>query len=250
MNERVLIIEDEENISRMMRLTLEAAQYAVANVADGPQGIAAYGDGRSYDLVLLDQRMPGMDGLSVLRELKQRNPAARVIMITAYASIELAVEAMKLGATDFVRKPLTPEILRGAVAAALTKQTGAAPVEQAAGSRPADIAVIPTITLNGFEILREAEIGPQSSNEFRFVVKSPTGEVQEVIIEISNDLIVYVERVTRRELPGDSSFWLSRAERALGEYLWNEGKIPPDNHLTLNEIPQSDLTLAAAWTGR
>ena len=64
-----------------------------------------------------------MDGLETLRRLKERTPEARVIMVTAFASIELAVEAMKLGATDFVRKPMTPEILRNTVAAALAKSS-------------------------------------------------------------------------------------------------------------------------------
>ena len=65
-----------------------------------------------WDVVLLDQKMPGIDGIETLRRLRERAPATRVIMVTAFASIELAVEAMKLGATDFVRKPMTPDILR------------------------------------------------------------------------------------------------------------------------------------------
>src|SRR5207302_3112949 len=121
MKERVLIIEDEENIRRMMRLTLEAAGYEVGEAVNGAQGLEVYGDGSSWDVVLLDQRMPGMDGLETLRRIKKRDADARVIIDTAYASIELAVDAMKLGANDFVRKPMTPEILRGAVHAALTK---------------------------------------------------------------------------------------------------------------------------------
>ena len=122
MSRRILIIDDEENIRRMTRLTLEAAGYEVGEANDGPQGLEVFGDGSNWNAVLLDQRMPGMDGLETLRHIKDRNRAARVIMATAYASIELAVDAMKLGATDFVRKPMTPEILRNAIAAALSKQ--------------------------------------------------------------------------------------------------------------------------------
>ena len=76
---------------------------------------------RGYDAVLLDQRMPGLDGLETLRQIKQRAPDACVVMVTAYASIELAVDAMRLGATDFLRKPMTPETLRSATAAALAR---------------------------------------------------------------------------------------------------------------------------------
>ena len=111
MKARILIIDDEAHIRRMMRLTLETAGYEVGEAADGLQGLEAFGDDTTWDAVLLDQRMPGMDGLETLRHLKERGPEARIIMVTAFASIELAVEAMKLGATDFVRKPMTPEIL-------------------------------------------------------------------------------------------------------------------------------------------
>src|SRR5437867_11943763 len=95
MSQRTLIIDDEGHVRRMMRLNLETAGYAVGEAADGPQGLAAFGDGATWDIVLLDQKMPGMDGLEVLRGIKERQPTARVIMVTAFASIELAVEAMK-----------------------------------------------------------------------------------------------------------------------------------------------------------
>ena len=91
------------------------------------RALALFGDGARFDAVLLDQKMPGMDGIETLRQIRHRAPAARVIMITAFGTIELAVEAMKLGATDFLRKPLTPETLRGALAAALSKAPQAPP---------------------------------------------------------------------------------------------------------------------------
>src|ERR1044072_6678354 len=122
MSKRILIIDDEENIRRVTRLTLQAAGYEVGEAAGGERGLEAFGDGSAWDAVLLDQRMPGMDGLETLRRLNERDATARVIMATAYASIELAVDAMKLGAPDFVRKPMTPEILRNAVTAALSKK--------------------------------------------------------------------------------------------------------------------------------
>ena len=119
MSRRILIIDDEEHIRRMMRITLEAAGYVVGDAQDGPEGLKLFGDGSGWDAVILDQRMPGMDGLETLKHLKDADPAARVIMATAYASIELAVDAMKVGATDFVRKPLSPDVLRNSVAVAL-----------------------------------------------------------------------------------------------------------------------------------
>jgi DNA-binding response OmpR family regulator len=171
-------------------------------------------------------------------------------MVTAYASVELAVDAMKFGATDFVRKPLTPQMLRGAVQAALAKGERKAAALPKESKIPALPAAIPTITLNGFEILRSPETGTSTGNEHRFIVRSPNGEENKVIVEISEDVVGYVERMTRRQLPARNSFWVTRAERVLGNYLWNEGKVPRDGRLMLNEIDQADLPIAASWTGR
>src|SRR6266480_1656860 len=174
MSKRVLIIDDEENIRRVTRLTLEAAGYDVGEASDGERGLETFGEGSAWDAVLLDQRMPGIDGLETLRQIKQRQPLARVIMSTAYASIELAVDAMKLGATDFVRKPMTPEILRNAIAASLSKQQ---PVSKPTAQASYDVSkepLIQIITMNGFTIL-ESEGARQDPNERRFTVKSPTG---------------------------------------------------------------------------
>ena len=152
---RVLVVDDEEHLRRVMRLTLEAEGYEVAEAADGEEALRLFGDGSSLDATLLDQKMPGLDGLETLRRMKERRADACVIMVTAYATIELAVDAMKLGATDFVRKPMTPETLRHAVAAALSKRGTAA----AAGITPigrAPAAVSPPLsppeiwTTNGF----------------------------------------------------------------------------------------------------
>src|SRR3984893_8732165 len=156
MNKHILIIDDEEHIRKMMRLTLEAAGHAVGEARDGPEGLKLYGDGSSWDGVVLDQRMPGMDGLETLKRIKASDPRARVVMATAYASIELAVDAMKLGASDFVRKPMTPETLRNAVSAALAKEIKRDPasVETARPEQtPASPQIIETITMNGFSIV-------------------------------------------------------------------------------------------------
>src|SRR6185369_17656773 len=154
MSKRILIVDDEEHIRRMIRITLEACGYDVGEASDGQEGLQLYGDGSSWDLVLLDQRMPGMDGLETLAKIKQMDPGARVIMATAYASIELAVTAMKLGATDFVRKPMTPELLRNAVSAALKKSRPSVS-ERISEPPQSDSSTLPiqTITMNGFSIL-------------------------------------------------------------------------------------------------
>ena len=247
MGKRILIIDDEENIRRVTRLTLQAAGYEIGEAVDGERGLEVFADGSSWDAVLLDQRMPGMDGLETLRHIKDRQPDARIILSTAYASIELAVDAMKLGATDFVRKPMTPEILRNAVTAALAKQcpasVSAAPASREGSAEP----LIQIITMNGFTIL-ESEGARQEPHERRFTVKSPTGGEHEVLVEIDNEAVGYVERMTRRQLPAENSFWTSQAQRLLSDYLWKEGKVPPTRKLTVKDVDRDELPMAARWS--
>jgi len=250
MNKRILIIDDEEHIRRMMRLTLEAAGHTVGEAGDGPEGLKLYGDGSGWDGVVLDQRMPCMDGLETLRRIKESKPRARVIMATAYASIELAVDAMKLGAGDFVRKPMTPETLRNAVSAALTKQAQEpaaseqlAPDTQEITSAP----IIETITMNGFTILDHEEEW-HLPEQRRFTVVSPTGTRHEVLVQIGEEALGYVERLTRRRLPPESSFWTEQARHLLGDYLWNEGDVPGTRKLTLNDVSRDALLIAERWT--
>ncbi len=207
------------------------------------------GNNSTWDVVLLDQKMPGMDGLEVLREIKQRKVDTAVIMVTAFASIELAVEAMKLGATDFVRKPMTPETLRNAVTAALTKVATTTKAQTSSISDEQPPSPIQTITMNGFEISRPFEASGsklEEPGERRFLVKNPRGWEREVIVEIPDDVVAYVERITRRRLPPENSFWTYRAEHTLATYLWNESRFP-DRGLAISELTREELDVAERW---
>jgi len=241
MSNRVLIIDDEEHIRRMMRLTLEAAGYEVGEASDGEEGLRLYADGSTWNAVVLDQRMPGIDGLETLRRLKKQAANAPVVMATAYASIELAVDAMKLGATDFVRKPMTPKVLRNAVAAALTKAN--VKVHTAQAAEP----LIQTITMNGFTILDDEESPVLDAQQRRFIVVSPEGERHEVVVQIELEPIEYVERMTGRRLPPESSFWNAEARRLLSDFLWNERGVPSTRRLVLSNLDPDKLPNAARW---
>lgn len=243
MTERILIIDDEEHIRRMMRLTLETAGYEVGEAKDGPDGVRVFGDGSNWDAVILDQRMPGMDGLTTLRQLKHQDSQARVVMATAYASIELAVDAMKLGAADFVRKPMSPQVLRNAVAAALSKPRG----QSVSVSPRAEQPAVQTITMNGFTILDDQETPLLDARHRRFVVASPGGEQHEVLVEIDGEAIDYVHRMIGHRLPPENSFWTSEARRLLSDFLWNEGKVPPTRRLVLKDLEQDAVVVAARW---
>jgi len=249
MSQSVLIIDDEQHVRQMMRLALETSGYKVGEAADGPAGLDLYADGSDWNVVVLDQRMPGMDGLETLTRLRSANPGARIIMATAYASIELAVDAMKLGASDFLRKPMTPEALRNAVVAALAKKIETAAVTRDLVVKPEPEApgTIKEITLNGFSILDEGEEKSQVMNERRFVVVGPDGKRQEVLVVINEEPVGYVERMTRRRLPPESSFWTAQARELLSDYLWSEGKTPPTGKLTIKDLDQDKLPIAERW---
>ena len=241
---KILIVDDEPHIRQMMRLTLEAAGYEVGEAVDGHGGLARFGDGREWAAVLLDQKMPGIDGLETLRQLKARVPEACVVMVTAFASIELAVDAMRLGATDFLRKPMTPEMLRGAVAAALASRPRT-PVSRGVEEHPAP--KIETLTLNGFRIVGPDRPGDLTKGEHAFeVTHFPDGTTTRVLVRIDPEAVARVARLTRRPLQPGGAFWRDQAERLLSAYLWSEGKTP-ETGLTVHDVSRDDLDVAAAW---
>lgn len=250
MTKSILIIDDEEHIRRMMRITLESAGYSVGEANDGYEGLELFGQGSQWDAVVLDQRMPRMEGLEVLQRLKHSDPHVRVIMATAYASIELAVEAMKLGASDFVRKPMTPEVLRNAVFAALQKETmkpSASGSDAGLATVPAPAKTVETITMNGFSIVDPDDNEWRVPLQRRFAVVSPGGTRHDVLVQIDEAVFGYVERMTRRRLSTESTFWTEQARRLLADYLWNEGEVPPTRRLTLSEIGRDKLVIAERW---
>ena len=101
----ILIVEDEAILRESLRDWLTDTGYQVFTAADGEEGLKMIGE-QDFELVLLDMRLPGKNGLQVLREAKAKRPQLKGIIITAYPSIETAVEAMKIGATEYLPKPL------------------------------------------------------------------------------------------------------------------------------------------------
>jgi len=106
----VLIVEDKASMARMLKETLEGEGYGVLVASDGKTGIAMARDGRS-DLVLTDLKLPGADGIKVLKASKEDEPIRPVIVMTAFGTVQTAVEAMKLGAFDFITKPFDTDHL-------------------------------------------------------------------------------------------------------------------------------------------
>ena len=101
----ILIIEDSQSQREMLRDFLIKEGHTVADAENGEKGIRTV-QGGYFDLILLDYKMPGMDGMEVLRQIKAINPEIDIVIITAYSTIETAVGAMKAGAIDYITKPI------------------------------------------------------------------------------------------------------------------------------------------------
>ncbi len=119
---RILIVEDKDSLRTMLEEMLKAEGLRVECASTGTQAVERLKAGERYDLVLTDWRLPGADGLEVLDAAVAQDPTLPVLVMTAYGSIETAVEAMKHGAEDFVTKPVDPDLLRLLVSRALERR--------------------------------------------------------------------------------------------------------------------------------
>ena len=115
---RVLVIDDEPSIREFLTILLQQEGHSADTASDGEQGIQLIPEGR-YDLVLTDLKMRNLSGVDVLRATKAHDPSIQVIVVTAFATTETAVEAMKLGAADYVTKPFKVDELRVQIEKAL-----------------------------------------------------------------------------------------------------------------------------------
>jgi diguanylate cyclase (GGDEF)-like protein len=118
---RILVVDDEEVVCRFLKRLLSRGGHEVEISLSGQDAIARL-ERDSFDLVITDLKMPGIDGVGVLRRAKELDPFCEVMVITAYASVESAVEVMKLGAYDYISKPFNVDRIRLIVDKALEKR--------------------------------------------------------------------------------------------------------------------------------
>ena len=108
MSKHVLVIDDEPNMRHMITVVLEKAGYTVIDAADGEDALSLL-KSKAPDIILCDIRMPRMDGLTFLKQLAERGIDTTTVVMSAYGTIDTAVEAMKLGAADYISKPFKPD---------------------------------------------------------------------------------------------------------------------------------------------
>jgi DNA-binding NtrC family response regulator len=118
----ILVVDDQEVVRKSYLRSLAETQCSVEAVDSGHQALCAMEE-RTFDVVMLDLRMPGMDGMTTLRMIKQRWPECEVVVITGYPSVDTAKEALRLGAYDYLAKPVGPDdVMSAAIGAMAHKQ--------------------------------------------------------------------------------------------------------------------------------
>jgi DNA-binding NtrC family response regulator len=111
---KILVVDDDKNIRRTVTMALESLDYFVHTAFDGGDAMLQLTHDE-YDLIITDLKMPGMNGMELLQHAIAKYPQIRIVLISAHGTVDNAVEAMKLGAVDFLQKPFTPKELRNLV---------------------------------------------------------------------------------------------------------------------------------------
>jgi DNA-binding NtrC family response regulator len=168
---RVLVIDDEQIILDSIRKILKEEDYDVDVSLSGRQGLD-WALKKKYDVVLTDIRMPDIGGMRVLRDIKRAKPSLPVVMITGYATVQSAVQAMKLGAMDYLEKPFTPEKILEVIASSVDRAATQPLEEQALIHKEvikkvleraaSDSEFISSLLYRGVETLEEYDLtGPE-----------------------------------------------------------------------------------------
>ena len=117
---RVLLVDDEERFRITTSRLLGVRGFQVGTAASGPEALEEL-ERNPYDVVVLDVRMPGMSGIQALAEIKRRQPGVQVLILTGQASVDIAVEIMRLGGSDYLLKPCSMDELVNKIEAALER---------------------------------------------------------------------------------------------------------------------------------
>src|SRR5262245_44692743 len=120
---RILVVDDDEGVGTFLAEALDADGHSVEQAADGIEAARRL-DAEGFHVMVTDLRMPGMDGMALVRKAAAEQPELEIVILTAHGTVESAIEAMKLGAFDYLQKPLEgPDALRLLVGRAVERRT-------------------------------------------------------------------------------------------------------------------------------
>jgi DNA-binding response OmpR family regulator len=209
----VLIVEDEAILRESLRDWLKEEGYEVDTAEEGEEALRKIGE-KEFGVAVLDMRLPGRDGLEVLREATAQNPKLRGIIMTAYPSVETAVEAMKIGAVDYIVKPFGPDALEKAIQEILgpvqvkiepQETKGETAIAEAQVAEIAEAQVVEEEEVEEVMVIREEEV-PIHLEQGKAYFKA--GQYREALREFQSIL---------RVAPGDieTRVWIRRAKEEL-----------------------------------
>ncbi|MGE5842229.1 MAG: response regulator [Deltaproteobacteria bacterium] len=150
---RVLVIDDEQIVLNSVHKILGQGDYEVEATLSGRQGLE-WALEKSYDIVLTDVRMEDMGGMLILRDIKKAKPSMPVIIITGYANVQSAMQAMKLGAAEYIEKPFTPDQLLKAVKTAVDQAAAPGRKDRAPVHKEEILRVLERVTVDADFVLK------------------------------------------------------------------------------------------------
>ncbi|MFP2907510.1 sigma-54-dependent transcriptional regulator [Pyxidicoccus sp. 3LFB2] len=189
---RILVIDDHDTLREGMAVTLTRSGHTVAAVRSGADGLASYRKA-PFDLVVTDLKMDGMDGIEVTKALKTLDPAAVVMVVTAFGTIETAVRAMQEGAYDFITKPFPPEVLRAKVDKGLELATTRRQVEKLTArtaAHDADAALTHGSLVGDSEPMHRlvAQVRKVAASEATVLVRGESGTGKELVARMVHQM--------------------------------------------------------------
>ncbi|MCZ6689390.1 MAG: sigma-54 dependent transcriptional regulator [Planctomycetota bacterium] len=174
----LLVVDDEKSMRDMLRIVFRDEGHEVVEAADGKEGLEAFRE-NEIDLVVQDLRMPRMDGLQLLQALKDSNADVPVIVITAFGDWQSAVEAMRLGAFDYIKKPFDTDLIRSIIARAL-EQTA---IRKMASKGPIDRVLPPMEFIGNTPSMRDIFrlIGTVAQTNTTVLIRGESGTGKELV---------------------------------------------------------------------
>ncbi|HUF39997.1 MAG TPA: response regulator transcription factor [Anaerolineales bacterium] len=238
MRGRILIVDDEATARITLAEILELEQYRVS-VADSGEMALDYLERESFDLMLLDIKMPGIDGVEVLKTSARHNPDCKIILLTAHGSLESAIEAVRLGAHDYLLKPASPGQILSSVNRAMTERADAdrrrrlieqmeaslRQLKDVEGLEKETAAVSPVVTL-GDGVMVDLERREIWKGETKVTFTPTEGKLMKVLLEnrgrvmSHKELVLLVQgyKTTDYEAPEILRPLVSRLRRKLAEF--------------------------------
>jgi DNA-binding response OmpR family regulator len=241
---KILVIDDEKNFRITARLMLTHAGHVVETASDGVQGLAVFGDGTGWDLTLVDQRMPRLEGREVILEARRRDPVARVVMMTAFATSALAAEVLQTGALDFLCKPFSTEVLQSVVDHALAYPSQLpSQLDFAQDEAIEDVNNLPGPGQAGFSVPRVYwrrhgysfwpapawQAPPPQGLEFGrlFQVRKPGGDLGSCFVSITPHVCHQVQQEIGRDVPENDPLWENLCAQALLNAIGKRTEVLP-----------------------